>query len=168
MCCLACIFLFIWILTLGQSLKAEVIHSLTDFGINCIMSTVWLFNNKLIHGLITPELEPVALARWVGSFLFPDLSPLWMKSSLGISDFLEETSSLSHSFVFPYFFELITEEGFLISMPLFGTMHSNEFIFPFLFCLKLFPAICKASDNHFAFLHFFFLEMILITASCTL
>ena len=113
--CLACIFLFIWILTLGQSLKAEVIHSLTDFGINCIMSTVWLFNNKLIHELITPELEPVALARWVGSFLFPDLSPLWMKSSLGISDFLEETSSLSLSIVFLYFFALITEKGFLIS-----------------------------------------------------
>ena len=112
--CLACIFLFIWILTLGQSLKAEVIHSLTDFGINCIMSTVWLFNNKLIHELITPELEPVALARWVGS-LFPDLSPLWMKSSLGISDFLEETSSLSLSIVFLYFFALITEKGFLIS-----------------------------------------------------
>ena len=32
----------------------------------------------------------------------------------------------------------------------------------------LFSAICKASsDNHFAFLHFFFLGMVLITASCT-
>ena len=32
-----------------------------------------------------------------------------------------------------------------------------------------FSAIYKASsDNHFAFLHFFFLEMILITASCTM
>ena len=31
-----------------------------------------------------------------------------------------------------------------------------------------FSAICKAlSDNHFAFLHFFFLGMVLITASCT-
>ena len=33
----------------------------------------------------------------------------------------------------------------------------------------LFTAICKAfSDSHFAFLHFFFLGMILITASCTM
>ena len=33
----------------------------------------------------------------------------------------------------------------------------------------LFLAICKASsDNHFAFLHFFFLGMVLITASCTM
>ena len=38
-----------------------------------------------------------------------------MKYSLGISSFLEEISSLSHSFVFLYFFALITEEGFLIS-----------------------------------------------------
>ena len=36
-----------------------------------------------------------------------------MKDSLGISNFLEEISS--HSFVFLYFFSLITEEGFLIS-----------------------------------------------------
>ena len=33
----------------------------------------------------------------------------------------------------------------------------------------LFSAICKASsDNHFAFLHFFFLEMAFVTASCTM
>ena len=38
-----------------------------------------------------------------------------MKCSLGISDFLEEISSLSHSIVFLYFFALITEEDFLIS-----------------------------------------------------
>ena len=40
---------------------------------------------------------------------------LCMKCSLGISDFLEEISSLSHSVVFLSFFALITEEGFLIS-----------------------------------------------------
>ena len=38
-----------------------------------------------------------------------------MKCSLGISNFLKEISSLSHSVVFLYFFSLITEEGFLIS-----------------------------------------------------
>ena len=40
---------------------------------------------------------------------------LCMKCSLGISNFLEEISSLSHSVLFLYFFALITEEGFLIS-----------------------------------------------------
>ena len=38
-----------------------------------------------------------------------------MKCSLGISNFLEEISSLSHSVVFLYFFALIAEEGLLIS-----------------------------------------------------
>ena len=70
-----------------------------------------------------------------------------MKCSRGITNFLEEISSLSHSIVFLYLFALITEEGFLISVLFFGTLHSNGYIFPFL----LFSAICKASsDNHFA------------------
>ena len=38
-----------------------------------------------------------------------------MKCSLGISNFLEEISSLSHSVLFLYFFALIAEEGFLMS-----------------------------------------------------
>ena len=38
-----------------------------------------------------------------------------MKCSFGISDFLEEIPSLSHSVGFLYFFALIAEEGFLIS-----------------------------------------------------
>ena len=38
-----------------------------------------------------------------------------MKCFLGISNFLEEISGLSHSVVFLYFFALIAEEGFLIS-----------------------------------------------------
>ena len=38
-----------------------------------------------------------------------------MKCSLGIFNFLQEFSSLSHSNVFLYFFTLITEKGFLIS-----------------------------------------------------
>ena len=40
---------------------------------------------------------------------------LCMKYSLGISNFLKEISSLSHSIIFLYFFSLITEEGFLIT-----------------------------------------------------
>ena len=40
---------------------------------------------------------------------------------------------------------------------------------PLPFASLLFTAICKASsDSHFAFLHFFFLGMVLITASCTI
>ena len=42
------------------------------------------------------------------------------------------------------------------------------YLSPLLFTSLLFSAICKASsDNHFAFLHFFFFGMILATISCT-
>ena len=79
-----------------------------------------------------------------------------MKCFLGIPNFLEEKSSLSHFIVFLYFFALITEEDFLISLLFFGTLHSNGHIFPFLLCFSLLffsqLFICKASSgSHFAF-----------------
>ena len=44
-----------------------------------------------------------------------------------------------------------------------------SFLSPLAFTSLLFTAICKASsDNHFAFLHFFFLGIVSITASCTM
>ena len=84
-----------------------------------------------------------------------------MKYSLGISNFLEEISSLSHSIVFLYFFALTAKEGFLIS-PCYCLELCIQmgicFLFSFSFASLLFSAVCKGcSDNHFAFLHFFFL-----------
>ena len=95
-----------------------------------------------------------------------------MKFSLGISSFLEEISSLSHSVVFLYFFAFITEESFLIS-PCYSLELCLKWVYlsfsPLLFASLLFTAICKASsDNHFAFLYFFFLGISLIPVSCTL
>ena len=57
-----------------------------------------------------------------------------------------------------------------VSLLFFETLLSNGYMFPFLLCLSvLFRAICKASsNNHFAFLHFFFLRMVLILVSCTM
>ena len=92
-----------------------------------------------------------------------------MKYSLGTSNFLEVISSLSHSILFLYFFALIIVEGLLIS-PCYSLELciqlgiSFPFSLPFPFLLS--SAIGKASsDNHFAFLHFFFLRMVLATAS---
>ena len=95
-----------------------------------------------------------------------------MKYSLGIFNLLEAIPSLSHSIVFLSFFALVTEEGFLIS-PCYSLELCIQmvisFFFSFAFCFFLFLAICKASsDNHFDFLHFFFLEMVLIMAFCTM
>jgi len=95
-----------------------------------------------------------------------------MKCSHGISSFLEEISSLYHCIIFLYFFALITEKTFLISpcYPLELCIQMGiSFLFSFAFHFSSFTAICKASsDNHFAFLHFFFLGMVLIPASCTI
>ena len=95
-----------------------------------------------------------------------------MKCSLVISDFLKEISSLSHSVVFLYVFALFTQKAFL---SLLAILWNSAFRWVYLSCLPLpfpsllFPAICKASsDNHFAFLHFFFLGMVLIAASSKL
>ena len=93
---------------------------------------------------------------------------LCLKYSLGISSFLEEISSLSHSFVVLSFFALITEESILVS-PCYSSelciqVHIS-FVYSFAFASLLFTAICKvSSDNCFAFLHFFFLGIILIIA----
>ena len=102
----------------------------------------------------------------------PLLCPYLHEIFSGISNFLEEISSLSHSIVFLYFFALIADEGFLISpcysLELYIQM-GIFFLFPLPCTSRLFSAMCKASlDNHFAFLHFFFLEMVLTTASCTM
>ena len=82
-----------------------------------------------------------------------------MKCSLGISNFFEDISSLSHSIVFLYFFALISEAGFLIfpcySLELCIQM-GISFLFSLPFASFLFSAICQASlDYHFAFLHSF-------------
>ena len=74
-----------------------------------------------------------------------------MKWSLGISNFLEEISSLSHSTDFLYFCAMITEEGFLIS-PCYSLNSAFKWVYlsfsPLPFVSFLFSAICKASwDN---------------------
>ena len=97
---------------------------------------------------------------------------LCMKYSPGFSNFLEEISILSHSILFLYFFALITEKAFLSFLAI---LWNSAFKWVYLSFLPLplasllFTAICKASsDNHLAFLHFFFLGMVLITASYTI
>ena len=67
-----------------------------------------------------------------------------MKYFLGISKFLEEISSLSHSIGFLDFFALITEEGFLIS-----PCYSLEF------CIQMGISFIFSFAFHFSsFLHY--------------
>src|SRR5574337_1080751 len=103
-----------------------------------------------------PPLLNIFCFCWVHTISVLYRAHLCMKCPLGISNFLEEISSLSHSVVSLSFFALIAEECFL-------------FFSPLLFTSLLFTAICKASpDSHFAFLHFFSMGMVLIPVSCTM
>ena len=49
-----------------------------------------------------------------------------MEYSLGISSFLEDISSLSHSVAFLYFFVLIAEQSFELAYVYFHTEMSNK------------------------------------------
>ena len=94
-------------------------------------------------------------------FLSFNCAHLCMKCSPGISNFLEEISSLSHSAAFLYFLALITEEGFLVS-PCYSLelciQMGISFLFSFSFSFSFFPAICKASLRQpFCFFELFFL-----------
>ena len=56
-----------------------------------------------------------------------------------------------------------------LSQLFFGTLHSNGYIFPFLLCLSPpFFSRLFVRPPQTAILHFFFLGMVLITASCTM
>ena len=61
---------------------------------------------------------------------------LCLKCSLGISNFLEEISGLSHSIVFLPCTDHCGRLSYL-SLLFIGTLHSNGYIFPFLLCLLL-------------------------------
>ena len=80
---------------------------------SCYLGHVYLFYIILLCILSTSSYHISLLFGHKISRL--SCAHLCMKCSLGISHFLEEVSSLSHSVVFLYFFALITGEGFLIS-----------------------------------------------------
>ena len=92
-----------------------------------------------------------------------------MKCSLGVSYFLE-ISSLFYPIFSSISLHWSLRKAFLCLLAILWNSAFKWVYLPFsplLFPSLLFSAICKASsDNHFAFLHFFFLRMVLITASC--
>jgi len=61
--------------------------------------------------------------------------------------------------------------SYLFLLLFFRTLHSDVYIFPFLFCLSLLffsrLFVKTSSDIHFALLHFYYLGMVLITTSYT-
>ena len=141
----------------------DVCHLVSDHTILLI----WIIKIFLYSSSVYPRhlfLMSSASVRFMPflSFIVPIFA--WNVPFVSLN-FLEEISSLSHSIVFLYFFTLITEESF----SLLAILYNSAFRWiplsfsPLPLASLLFSAIFKAfSDNHFAFLHFFFLGMILI------
>ena len=95
-----------------------------------------------------------------------------MKCSLHISNFLEEISSLSILLISSISLQWSLRKAFLSLLAiLWNSAFKWEYLSfsPLLFTSLLFTAIYKASsDNHFAFLDFFSVGMVLIPVSCTM
>ena len=95
-----------------------------------------------------------------------------MKCSLGISDFLEEISSLSILLFSSISLHWSLKKTFLALLDIICNA-AFKWVYlsfsPLPFTSLLFTAICKASsDNHFASLHFFLSRMVLIPVSYTM
>ena len=92
----------------------------------------------------------------------PLVSPIFLKISLVFPILLFSSISLLCSL----------QKAFLsLLASLWNSAFSGVYLAPspLPFASLLFSAICKASsDNHFALLHFLFLETVLITTSCTM
>ena len=98
---------------------------------------------------------------------------LCIKCSLGISNFLEELYQVFPILLFSSTsFHWSLRKAFLSPLAIlwYSAFRWVYLSFsPFPFTSLLFSAIWKASsNNHLAFLHFFFLGMVLITVSCTM
>ena len=99
------------------------------------------------------------------SFIVPILewnialvSPVFLKSCLVFPILLFSSISLHYS-----------HKKALSSLLAIQTLYSVGYFFSFIWLLLLFSVVCKfSSDNHFAFLHFFFFGMILVTTSNTM
>ena len=102
------------------------------------MVIIWVMNIVLLCILATSSWYLLLL---LGPYSVLYCAHFCMKCSLGISNFLEEISSLSHSIVFLCFFALIAEEGFLIS-PCYSLelciQMGVSFLFSFAFCFSSF------------------------------
>ena len=120
------------------------------------------------------------LQNFKNPFCLPFLGPYYfcalyahpcMKYSLGISNFLEEISSLSILLFSSTSLHCSWKKTFVL---FFHFLWNSAFSWiylsgsPLLFASLLSSAVCKASsDNHFAFLHFFLFCMVLVTDSYT-
>ena len=130
--------------------KAHLTSCSRTSGPSWVITPSWLFGSlRLFFFFFLVLLCILATPSWYCLLLLgPYHAHPLMKCSLGISNFLKNISSLSHSVVFLYFFALIAEEGFLISL-CYSLELSFKWVYlsfsPFPFASLRFSAVCKAS-----------------------
>ena len=124
-------------------------------------SSVYSWHLFLISSVSVRSIPFLSFIVPVFTWRVPLVSLIFLKRSLVFSILLFLSISLHWSLRKAYLFLLF-----------FGTLPSDWHTFPFLLCLwRLFFSqlfVRSSGDNHFAFLRFFFLGMVLITASCTM
>ena len=121
-------------------LKAHLTSHSRMSGSRLLITPLWLpgsWRPFLDSSVCFFHLFLIPLLLLVSYHFCPSLCSSLHENSLGISNFLEEISSLSHSIVFLYFFALIIEEGFLISPCYSLELNSDGYIFSFSFTFSL-------------------------------
>ena len=124
-------------------------------------SSVYSCHLFLISSASVRSMPFLSFIKPIFAWGVPLVSLIFLKRSLVFFSFV----------VFLYFFALISEEGFL---SLFAILQNSAFKWEYLsfsplLVSLLLTAICKASsDNHFAFLHFFSMGMVLVPVSHTM
>ena len=135
---------------------------------------IWVIKNFLYSFVYSCHLFPISSDSLRSkSFLsFIVKCPSLYEFSLGISNFPEEISSVSHSVVSSISLHCSHKKAFFPLLYLLWNSTSRCVYLsfsPLPFTSLLFIAVGKAySDKHFALSHLFFLGMVLVTASCTM
>ena len=91
---------------------------------------------QIFHVFLPPLLNLFCFCYFLAIFLLYCAYPC-MKCSLGISNFLKDISSLSHSIVFSIPLQCLLKKTFLSSLLFSVILHSLSYIFPFLLFLSL-------------------------------
>ena len=124
------------------------------------LHNIWVVKVFFVQSLYSCHLFWYLLLLF-GPYQFcPLLSPSLYECSLGISHFLEEISSLTHSIVFLYFFALITEEALLsLLVILWNSAFKWEYLSfsPLLFTSLLSPLFVSPPQAAILLFSFFFL-----------
>ena len=141
-------------------------------GSRWVTTPLWLFASLRVFVQFCVFLPPLNLYCFCEVHTISVLYPahLYMKCSFGISKFLKIP------LVFPILlFSSISlhcslNKAFLFILAILWNCVFSWVYFPYLLCILLlfFSQRKTSSDNHFTFLHFFFLGMVLVTTSCTM